>query len=335
MSKLEQKDDKIKAREVILKKLNKDHGDNTVNVYSQMGSIKVETVSSGSLGLDVALGGGWARGRIVEIYGKEASGKTTLTLHAIAEVQKAGGLAAFIDAEHALDPVYSEAIGVDMDDLTLSQPSSGEQALNIARELIESNAFDLVVIDSVAALVPQKELEGEVGDHHIGAQARMMSQALRKLAGPVSDSKTTLVFINQIRMKIGVMFGNPETTSGGKALPFYASQRVQISKIAAIKKGDKHLGHRTRCKVVKNKVAPPARECEFDVIHGQGINRAGEVLDVAVEIGAIEKKGAWYAYDGNNVGQGRDATIDWLNKSPEALSEIEELMGVKHVTLNK
>jgi len=331
MSKLADKEDKLKAREAVLKSLNKEHGENTVNVYGRMGSIKVETVSSGSLGLDVALGGGWARGRIVEIYGKEASGKTTLTLHAIAEVQKAGGLAAFIDAEHALDPVYAEAIGVNMEDLTLSQPSSGEQALNIARELIESNAFDLVVIDSVAALVPKKELDGEVGDHHVGAQARMMSQALRKLAGPVSDSKTTLVFINQVRMKIGVMFGNPEVTSGGKALPFYSSQRVQIAKIGAIKKGDKHMGHRTRCKVVKNKIAAPARECEFDVLHGLGINRTGEVLDVAVEIGAIDKKGAWYAYDGNNVGQGRDATIEWLNQNPDAIDQIEELAGIKHV----
>ena len=321
---------KIKAREAILKKLNKEHGDNTVNVYSQMDSIKVETVSSGSFGLDAALGGGWARGRIVEIYGKEASGKTTLTLHAIAEAQKAGGLAAFIDAEHALDPVYAEAIGVNMDDLTLSQPSSGEQALNIARELIESNAFDLVVIDSVAALVPQKELDGEVGDHHVGAQARMMSQALRKLAGPVSESKTTLVFINQVRMKIGVMFGNPEVTSGGKALPFYASQRVQIAKIGAIKKGDQHMGHRTRCKVVKNKIAPPARECEFDVLHGQGINRLGEVLDVAVEIGAIEKKGAWYSFEGNNVGQGRDATIAWLAENPDAVAQVEKLVRIKY-----
>lgn len=321
---------KIKAREAILKKLNKEHGDNTVNVYSQMDSIKVETVSSGSFGLDAALGGGWARGRIVEIYGKEASGKTTLTLHAIAEAQKAGGLAAFIDAEHALDPVYAEAIGVNMDDLTLSQPSSGEQALNIARELIESNAFDLVVIDSVAALVPQKELDGEVGDHHVGAQARMMSQALRKLAGPVSESKTTLVFINQVRMKIGVMFGNPEVTSGGKALPFYASQRVQIAKIGAIKKGDQHMGHRTRCKVVKNKIAPPARQCEFDVLHGQGINRLGEVLDVAVEIGAIEKKGAWYSFEGNNVGQGRDATIAWLAENPDAVAQVEKLVRIKY-----
>ena len=321
---------KIKAREAILKKLNKEHGDNTVNVYSQMDSIKVETVSSGSFGLDAALGGGWARGRIVEIYGKEASGKTTLTLHAIAEAQKAGGLAAFIDAEHALDPVYAEAIGVNMDDLTLSQPSSGEQALNIARELIESNAFDLVVIDSVAALVPQKELDGEVGDHHVGAQARMMSQALRKLAGPVSESKTTLVFINQVRMKIGVMFGNPEVTSGGKALPFYASQRVQIAKIGAIKKGDQHMGHRTRCKVVKNKIAPPARECEVDVLHGQGINRLGEVLDVAVEIGAIEKKGAWYSFEGNNVGQGRDATIAWLAENPDAVAQVEKLVRIKY-----
>lgn len=323
-------EEKKKAREAILKKLNKEHGENTVNIYSLMDSIKVETVSSGSFGLDAALGGGWARGRIVEIFGKEASGKTTLTLHAIAEAQKAGGLAAFIDAEHALDPVYATQIGVDMNELTLSQPSSGEQALNIARELIESNAFDLVVIDSVAALVPQKELEGDVGDHHVGAQARMMSQALRKLAGPVSDSKTTLVFINQIRMKIGVMFGSPEVTSGGKALPFYASQRVKITKMTSLKKGDKHMGHRTRCTVVKNKIAPPARECEFDVLHGQGINRLGEVLDVAVEIGAIDKKGAWYSFDGSNVGQGRDATITWLAETPEAVAQIEDLVKIKY-----
>jgi recombination protein RecA len=318
------REDKIKARDALLKKLNKDHGQNTIGVYADMPKLDIETISSGSLGLDAALGvGGWARGRMVEIWGSEASGKTTLTLHAIAEAQKTGGLAAFIDAEHALDPEYAANLGVDMDGLVLSQPDSGEQALNLARELVESNAFDIVVIDSVAALTPIKEIEGEVGDYHVGAQARMMSQALRKLAGPVHKSKTTLVFINQTRQKIGVMFGNPTTTSGGKALAFYATQRVEIARIGNIKKGDDVPGCRTRCTVKKNKVAPPFRKCEFDIIFGKGINKAGEVLDAATTLNIVSKSGAWYSYNGDNIGQGRDATLDWFSEHQEEFDVIE------------
>jgi recombination protein RecA len=329
------RDDKLKVRADLLKKLNKDHGKGTIGVYSDMPRLDVETISSGSLGLDVALGvGGWARGRIVETYGKNASGKTTLALHAIAEAQKTGGLAAFIDAEHALDPSYAENLGVDMDDLVLSQPDNGEQALNITRELIESNAFDIIVIDSVSALTPIKEIEGEVGDYHVGAQARMMSQALRKLAGPVSSSKTTLVFINQTRMNIGVMFGNKETTSGGQALKFYATQRVEISKIGSLKKGDVILGGRTRCKVVKNKVAPPFKECEFDIVFGKGINKQGEILDAAIALNLIDKNGSWYTYDGENIGQGRDGALEWFQQNTDKLSKIEHVVR-QHFGLDK
>jgi len=317
-------DDKLKAREALIKKLNKDHGKGTIGVYGSMEKINIETISSGSFGLDAALGvGGWARGRMVEIYGSEASGKTTLTLHAIAEAQKSGGLAAFIDAEHALDPEYAKKLGVDMNDLVLSQPDNGEQALNIAQELIESNAFDLVVIDSVAALTPLKEIEGEVGDYHVGAMARMMSQALRKLAGPVHKSKTTLVFINQTRQKIGVMFGSPTVTAGGKALPFYASQRVEIARIGNIKKGEDVPGCRTRCTVKKNKVAPPFRKCEFDIIFGLGINKAGEILDAATTLSIVEKSGAWYKYNDENIGQGRDGALAWFTDNPGEFDTIE------------
>ena len=318
------RDDKLKVREDLIKKLNKDHGKGTIGVYGNMEKITIETISSGSFGLDAALGvGGWARGRIVEIYGSEASGKTTLTLHAIAEAQKSGGLAAFIDAEHALDPEYANQLGVGMDDLVLSQPDNGEQALNIAQGLIESGAFDIVVIDSVAALTPKAEIDGEMGDFHIGAQARMMSQALRKLAGPVHRSKTTLVFINQTRQKIGVMFGSPTVTSGGKALPFYATQRVEIARIGNIKKGDEVPGCRTRCTVKKNKVAPPFRKCEFDIVFGLGINKAGEILDAATTLSIVEKSGAWYKYNNENIGQGRDGALDWFKGNPEQFDVIE------------
>lgn len=318
---------KLEVRANLLKKLNKDHGKGTIGVYSDMDQIDIEVSSTGSLGLDVALGcGGWPRGRIVEIYGAESSGKTTLTLHAIAEAQKAGGLAAFIDAEHALDPAYAENLGVDMDDLVLSQPDNGEQALNIAAELVASNAFDIVVIDSVAALTPLREIEGEVGDFHIGAQARMMSQALRKLASPVHKSKTTLVFINQTRTKIGVMFGNPTTTSGGNALKFYASCRVEIARTGTMKKGEDALGCRTRCKVVKNKVAPPFKKCEFDIVFGTGINKAGEVMDAAITLKLIDKAGAWYSYEGNNIAQGRDAAVEWLKANEDIYANIESVV---------
>jgi recombination protein RecA len=318
------RDEKLKAREALLKSLNKDYEDNTVGVYGDMPKINIETISSGSFGLDAALGvGGWARGRMVEIYGSEASGKTTLTLHAIAEAQKAGGLAAFIDAEHALDPEYAQNLGVDMDDLTLSQPDSGEDALNIAGKLVASNVYDIVVIDSVAALTPIKEIDGEVGDYHVGAQARMMSQALRKLAGPVHKSKTTLVFINQTRQKIGVLFGSPVTTSGGKALPFYATQRVEIARIGNIKKGDDVPGCRTRCTVKKNKVAPPFRKCEFDIIFGEGINKAGEILDAATTLGMVVKSGSWYKHNDENIGQGRDGALDWFKDNPDIFATIE------------
>ena len=325
------KDEKLKAREALLKTLNKDYDDNTVGVYGDMPKIDIQTISSGSFGLDAALGvGGWARGRMVEIYGNEASGKTTLTLHAIAEAQKAGGLAAFIDAEHALDPDYAQRVGVDMDDLTLSQPDSGEDALNIAGKLVASNVYDIVVIDSVAALTPIKEIDGEVGDYHVGAQARMMSQALRKLAGPVHKSKTTLVFINQTRQKIGVMFGNPTTTSGGKALPFYASQRVEIARIGNIKKGDDVPGCRTRCTVKKNKVAPPFRKCEFDIVFGEGINKAGEILDAATTLGMVVKSGSWYKYHDENIGQGRDGALDWFKANPDEFDVIETQVRVHY-----
>jgi recombination protein RecA len=320
-------EEKIKTREDLLKKLNKDHGKGIIGVYSDMPKIDVKTVSSGSLGLDVALGvGGWARGRIVETYGDFSSGKTTLALHAIAEAQKTGGLAAFIDAEHSLDPSYAQNLGVDMDNLVLSQPDNGEQALNIVKELVESNAFDIVVIDSVSALTPKKEIDGEIGDFHVGAQARMMSQALRKLAGPVHTSKTTLVFINQTRQKIGVMFGNPETTSGGTALKFYASQRVEVKKLKGQKKEDEVISTRTRCKVVKNKVGAPFKECEFDIVFGKGINHTGEVFDAAVALSIFDKSGSWYSYEGNNIGQGREGCIDWLNANSDKYDAIEGMV---------
>jgi recombination protein RecA len=262
------------------------------------------------------------KGRIIEIYGPESSGKTTLTLHAIAEVQRAGGTAAFIDAEHALDPAYAKRIGVDVENLLLSQPDNGEQALEIAETLVRSNAVDLVVVDSVAALVPRAEIEGDMGDSHMGLQARLMSQALRKLTGVISRSKTTVIFINQIRMKIGVMFGNPETTTGGNALKFYASVRMDIRRIGQIKQGDSVIGNRTRVKVVKNKIAPPFREAEFDIMYNQGISRSGDILDLAVTNDIVEKAGAWFAYDGGKIGQGREAAKTYLEENPKVMEEI-------------
>jgi recombination protein RecA len=293
--------------------------------------IRVPVISTGAISLDLALGiGGYPRGRIVEIYGPESSGKTTLTLHAIAECQKKGGIAAFIDAEHALDPNYARKLGVNVDELLVSQPDHGEQALEIADTLVRSGAVDIIVIDSVAALVPRAEIEGEMGDSHVGLQARLMSQALRKLTGTVQKSNATLFFINQIRMKIGVMFGSPETTSGGNALKFYASQRLDIRRIGTIKVGDAAVGNRCRVKVVKNKMAPPFRLCEFDILFGQGISRTGDVLDLGVEAGIINKSGAWYSYGEERVGQGRDNARTFLEEHPDILAAVERRLLQEH-----
>jgi len=284
----------------------------------------ISAISSGSVSLDLALGvGGIPRGRVIEIYGPEASGKTTLTLHMVAEAQKAGGVAAFIDAEHALDVGYARKLGVRTEDLLISQPDTGEQALEICEMLVRSGAVDLIVIDSVAALVPRAELEGEMGDQHMGLQARLMSQALRKLTATISKANASVIFINQIRMKIGVMFGNPETTTGGNALKFYASQRLDIRRVGAIKDGETVIGNRTRVKVVKNKVAPPFREVEFDILYGQGISREGDLLDLAVENNIIEKSGAWFSYGGERIGQGRENARDFLKLHPEILADVE------------
>jgi recombination protein RecA len=292
-------------------------GESTVNA-------KVETYPTGSISLDLALGGGIPRGRIIEIYGPESSGKTTLTLHAIAEVQKRGGTAAFIDAEHALDPTYAKRIGVDVDNLLLSQPDNGEQALEIAETLVRSNAVDLIVVDSVAALVPRAEIEGDMGDSLPGLQARLMSQALRKLTAVINKSKATVIFINQIRMKIGVMFGNPETTTGGNALKFYASVRMDIRRISQIKQADAVIGNRTRVKVVKNKIAPPFREAEFDIMYNEGISRSGDILDLAVNRNIVDKAGAWFAYGDQKIGQGREAAKTYLQENPEVMEEVAE-----------
>jgi recombination protein RecA len=284
----------------------------------------VQAVSSGSISLDIALGvGGFPRGRIIEIYGPESSGKTTLALHAIAEAQKKGGIAAFVDAEHALDVAYARKLGVRTDDLLISQPDTGEQALEIAETLVRSGAIDVLVIDSVAALVPKAELEGEMGDAHMGVQARLMSQALRKLTGTISKSQTIVVFINQIRMKIGVMFGNPETTTGGNALKFYATQRLDIRRIGAIKDGEQVIGNRTRVKVVKNKVAPPFKEVEFDIMYGHGISREGDVLDLAAQENVVDKSGTWFSFEGERIGQGREQAKTFLREHPEILQKVE------------
>ena len=308
-----------------LKYLNKEHGRGAVLKYSDREPLDIEVVSSGSLGVDVALGvAGYPKGRIIEIYGPFASGKTTLTLHAVAEVQKQGGLAAFIDVEHALDPSYATALGVNMDDVLISQPKSGEEALEIAEKLTSSGEVDIVVVDSVAALVPQAEIDGEMGASHMGLQARLLGQACRKMASVVSETGTILIFINQLREKIGVMFGSPETTTGGKALPFYSSVRLDIRRISSIKDGDNIVGNRTRVKVVKNKVSPPFKSAEFDIIFGEGISLAGEVLDSAVSLDIVDKAGAWYSYDGARIGQGRSNTIEYLKEHPELLETVEK-----------
>ena len=283
----------------------------------------MELLPSGSLSLDLALGGGYPKGRIIEIYGPESSGKTTLTLHAIAEIQKQGGTAAFIDAEHALDPSYARKLGVDTENLLIAQPDNGEQALEIAETLVRSNAVDLIVVDSVAALTPQAEIDGDMGDSHMGLQARLMSQALRKLTGIINKSKATVIFINQIRMKIGVMFGNPETTTGGNALKFYASVRMDIRRTGQIKVGDDIIGNRTKVKIVKNKIAPPFRLAEFDIMYNEGISKTGDILDLAAQYGVVEKSGAFYKYGGETIGQGRDKTKTFLKDNPEIMSEID------------
>jgi recombination protein RecA len=313
---------KNKALGLALDSIEKQFGKGSIMKLGESYKVKVECIPTGSLSLDLALGGGIPKGRVIEIYGPESSGKTTLTLHAIAEVQKQGGTAAFIDAEHALDPAYAKRIGVDVENLLLSQPDNGEQALEIVETLVRSNAVDLIVVDSVAALVPRAEIEGEMGDSHMGLQARLMSQALRKLTGVISRSKGTVIFINQIRMKIGVMFGNPETTTGGNALKFYASVRMDIRRIAQIKQGDEIIGNRTRVKVVKNKIAPPFRQAEFDIMYNQGISRAGDILDLATERGIVEKSGAWFAYQGQKISQGREAAKDYLEKNPKVMEEV-------------
>ena len=315
-----------KALSAALGQIEKQFGKGSVmRLGDAAGSYEVETVSTGSLGLDIALGvGGLPRGRVVEVFGPEASGKTTLTLQVIAEVQKAGGTAAFVDAEHALDPSYAEKLGVNIADLLVSQPDTGEQALEITDMLVRSNAVDIVVVDSVAALTPKAEIEGEMGEMQVGLQARLMSQALRKLTGNIKRSNTIVIFINQIRMKIGVMFGNPETTTGGNALKFYASVRLDIRRIGAIKNGDEVIGNMTRVKVVKNKVAPPFREAEFEIMYGLGISREGEIIELASAQDIIEKSGAWYSYKGNRIGQGKDNARTYLLNNKEVAREIEE-----------
>ncbi len=315
-------DGRSKALGLALETIEKQFGKGSIMKLGEGYKAQVECTPTGSLSLDIALGGGIPKGRVVEIYGPESSGKTTLTLHAIAEVQRRGGTAAFIDAEHALDPGYAKRIGVDVENLLLSQPDNGEQALEIVETLVRSNAVDLIVVDSVAALVPRAEIEGEMGDSHMGLQARLMSQALRKLTGVISRSNATVIFINQIRMKIGVMFGNPETTTGGNALKFYASVRMDIRRIAQIKQGEEIVGNRTRVKVVKNKIAPPFREAEFDIMYNQGISKSGDVLDLAVAKGIVDKSGAWFAYGPEKIGQGREATKKYLEENPKVLDEI-------------
>ena len=316
--------DKSKALDTALAQIEKQFGKGSVMKLGDYKAMEIEAIPTGALSLDMALGiGGVPRGRIIEVFGPESSGKTTLALHVIAEAQKMGGEAAFIDAEHALDPVYAKKLGVDIDNLIVSQPDTGEQALEITESLVRSGALDVVVVDSVAALVPKAEIDGDMGDSHMGLQARLMSQALRKLAGAINKSKTVLIFINQLREKIGVMFGNPETTTGGRALKFYASVRLDIRKIENIKQDGEVKGNRVRVKVIKNKVAPPFREAEFDVVYGEGISKAGNILDMAVNLDIIEKSGSWFSYDGTRIGQGRENVKRYLIENPEIMKEIE------------
>jgi recombination protein RecA len=320
-----EREEKLKALEAALSKIEKEYGKGSVMKLGDTAShMNVETIPTGSLSLDIALGlGGIPKGRIIEIYGPESSGKTTVTLHMIAEVQKRGGIAGFIDAEHALDPVYARNIGVDIDNLYISQPDNGEQALEITETMVRSGAVDIIVVDSVAALVPKAEIDGDMGDSHVGLQARLMSQALRKLTAVISKSNCTVVFINQLREKVGVMFGNPETTTGGRALKFYSSVRLDVRRIESLKQGGEVIGNRTRVKVVKNKIAPPFKEAEFDIMFGKGISMVGDIVDLASGIDIINKSGAWYSYDGQKIGQGRENTKLYLEQHPEILAEVE------------
>ncbi len=322
---MEENTEKKKALEMAMSQIEKQFGKGSVMKLGEFKAMEIESIPTGALSLDIALGiGGVPRGRIIEVYGPESSGKTTLALHVVAEAQKMGGEAAFIDAEHALDPVYAKKLGVDIDNLIVSQPDTGEQALEITESLVRSGALDVIVVDSVAALVPKAEIDGDMGDSHMGLQARLMSQALRKLAGALNKTKTVLIFINQLREKIGVMFGNPETTTGGRALKFYASVRMDIRKIENIKQDGEFKGSRVRVKVVKNKVAPPFREAEFDVVYGEGISKAGNILDMAVNLDIIEKAGSWFSYNGERIGQGRENVKKYLKENPKILEEVEE-----------
>ncbi|WP_300384194.1 recombinase RecA [Clostridium sp.] len=328
-------DGKLEALNSAMMKIEKEYGKGSVMRLGESNpNYSVETVPTGSLGLDIALGlGGIPRGRVIEVYGPESSGKTTIALHMIAEVQKAGGIAAFVDAEHALDPKYAKGIGVDIDELYISQPDSGNQALEIAEAMVRSNGIDILVIDSVAALVPKQELEGNMGDSNVGLQARLMSQALRKLTPAVSKSGCIVVFINQLREKIGVMFGNPETTTGGRALKFYASVRLDIRRIESLKKGDQIIGNRTRVKVVKNKISPPFKQAEFDIMFGTGVSKEGEVLDLGAQLDIINKSGSWYSYNDEKIGQGRDNAKMYFNQNPEIMKEVETKVR-EHYNLN-
>jgi recombination protein RecA len=316
------KDGKKEALDLALSQIEKQFGRGSIMRLGETQHADIETIPTGSISLDLALGGGIPKGRIIEIYGPESSGKTTVCLHIVAEAQKSGGTAAYVDAEHALDPAYAKRIGVNTDDLLLSQPDSGEQALEVVETLVRSNAVDVIVVDSVAALVPQAEIEGDMGDAHMGLQARLMSQALRKLAGVISKTNCTVIFVNQLRMKIGIMFGNPETTTGGNALKFYASIRMDIRRTSQLKSGDRVIGNHVRVKVVKNKVAPPFREAEFDIMYNRGVSREGDIIDLAVTHGVVDKSGAWYEYEGQKIAQGREAAKTYLHENPKVLDEV-------------
>lgn len=328
-----EKNDKLKALDAAITQIEKQHGKGSVmKLGDSANHMSVEAIPTGSLSLDLALGiGGIPKGRIIEVYGPESSGKTTVALHMIAEVQKRGGIAGFIDAEHALDPVYAKAIGVDIDNLYISQPDFGEQALEITETFVRSGAIDIVIVDSVAALVPKAEIDGEMGDSHVGLHARLMSQALRKLTAVINKTNTVVVFINQLREKVGVMFGNPETTTGGRALKFYASVRLDVRRIETLKQGGEMIGNRTRVKVVKNKVAPPFKEAEFDIMYGKGISKEGDILDLAADIDIVQKSGAWYAYKGEKIGQGRENAKTTLQNNPEMMAEIEEAVRKHYI----